>query len=65
MTMKATPVTVDWTGNHFEVQGTIATSGTVPSTGHGDILSFLASALGTGPVPFPPVTSVPDWCEIY
>lgn len=65
MTMKATVVSVDFTGNHYEVQGTIATSGTIPAAGHGDILPFTQALMGASSIPFPNVTGVPDYVEIY
>ena len=65
MPLVAKVVTVDATLNHYIVKGTIATSGSVPASGHGDPLSFVQSAMATSATPMPNVTSVPDWVEVY
>ena len=65
MGLKATVTKVDATLNQFIVMGTIAPSGSYPATGHGDVLSFLATALGVGPVPFPATTQVPNEVRIF
>ena len=60
MGLVATAKSVDFTGNHFVVRGTIAISGSVPATGHGDVLSFAGIA---GP-PIPS-SNIPDDVRIY
>jgi hypothetical protein len=63
MGLKATVTKVDATLNHFVVKGTIATSGSYPGSGNGDVLDF--TVLGVGPVPFPATTQVPDDVRIF
>ena len=63
MSVKPTITGVDATVAGYIVRGTLATSGTVPSTGNGDLIDF--TTLGSGPIPFPPVTSVPYYVDVY
>jgi hypothetical protein len=63
MSLKPTVVRVDATENGWIVSGTLATAGTIPSTGNGEILDL--TTFGTGPVPFPPVTSLPYFMDVY